>query len=199
MNELPHGGAHDDHVGFTGGAQACAHLADRGIAAQSGQRREVQRFSQSARPDFDHPGGFTDRAGLVHAWDDAGKGRGLTRTRVRFVEEFGDEHGGGCLADARNAGEEIALGTQVGVLIEVIPNLLLHGRDAKRGADTVRAIHAATGNARLEFVQALQSDRVEQYLALLTTDGPLVPIGRTPAGKDSSHNDGNTTSAGDRR
>jgi len=51
----------------------------------------------------------------------------------------------------------------------------------------------------VEFVQALQSDRVEQYLALLTTDGPLVPIGRTPAGKDSSHNDGNTTSAGDRR
>jgi NAD(P)-dependent dehydrogenase (short-subunit alcohol dehydrogenase family) len=32
--------------------------------------------------------------------------------------------------------------------------LLLHGRDAGRGADTVRAIHAATGNARLEFVQA---------------------------------------------
>ena len=32
--------------------------------------------------------------------------------------------------------------------------LLLHGRDAKRGADTVRAIHAATGNARLGFVQA---------------------------------------------
>ena len=32
--------------------------------------------------------------------------------------------------------------------------LLLHGRDAQRGADTVRAIHAATGNARLEFVQA---------------------------------------------
>ena len=32
--------------------------------------------------------------------------------------------------------------------------LLLHGRDAKRGTDTVRAIHAATGNARLEFVRA---------------------------------------------
>jgi NAD(P)-dependent dehydrogenase (short-subunit alcohol dehydrogenase family) len=32
--------------------------------------------------------------------------------------------------------------------------LLLHGRDAGRGADTLRAIHAATGNARLEFVQA---------------------------------------------
>ena len=32
--------------------------------------------------------------------------------------------------------------------------LLLHGRDAGRGADTLRAIRAATGNARLEFVQA---------------------------------------------
>lgn len=29
----------------------------------------------------------------------------------------------------------------------------------------------------VEFVQALGVDRVEQYLALLTTDGPLVPIG----------------------
>ena len=32
--------------------------------------------------------------------------------------------------------------------------LLLHGRDATRGAETVRAIRAATGNERLEFVQA---------------------------------------------
>lgn len=29
----------------------------------------------------------------------------------------------------------------------------------------------------VEFVQALRPDRVERYLALLTTDGPLVPIG----------------------
>jgi hypothetical protein len=36
----------------------------------------------------------------------------------------------------------------------------------------------------VEFVQALQPDRVEQYLALLTTDGPLVPLGDAPAGKD---------------
>jgi hypothetical protein len=28
----------------------------------------------------------------------------------------------------------------------------------------------------LDFVQRLRSDRVEQYLALLTSDGPLVPI-----------------------
>jgi NAD(P)-dependent dehydrogenase (short-subunit alcohol dehydrogenase family) len=32
--------------------------------------------------------------------------------------------------------------------------LLLHGRDAGRGAEALRAIRAATGNERLEFVQA---------------------------------------------
>ena len=33
----------------------------------------------------------------------------------------------------------------------------------------------------IEFVQALRRDRVEAYLALLTTDGPLVPIDEPPA------------------
>lgn len=32
----------------------------------------------------------------------------------------------------------------------------------------------------VEFVQSLRAERMEQYLALLTTDGPLVPIGETP-------------------
>jgi NAD(P)-dependent dehydrogenase (short-subunit alcohol dehydrogenase family) len=32
--------------------------------------------------------------------------------------------------------------------------LLLHGRDAARGSETLRTIRAATGNERLEFVQA---------------------------------------------
>jgi hypothetical protein len=36
----------------------------------------------------------------------------------------------------------------------------------------------------VEFVQTLRSERVEEYLALLTTDGPLVPVGETPAAKD---------------
>jgi hypothetical protein len=31
------------------------------------------------------------------------------------------------------------------------------------------------------FVQALRSEHLEQYLALLTTDGPLVPIGTVDA------------------
>ena len=34
--------------------------------------------------------------------------------------------------------------------------------------------------ALVEFVAALTLDRLEQYLALLTTDGPLVPIGKAP-------------------
>ena len=37
----------------------------------------------------------------------------------------------------------------------------------------------------VDFVQGLTTDRVEQYLALLTTDGPLVPIG-----EDSAKGDG---------
>lgn len=32
----------------------------------------------------------------------------------------------------------------------------------------------------LEFVQALRAERVADYLALLTTDGPLVPVGAAP-------------------
>jgi len=32
----------------------------------------------------------------------------------------------------------------------------------------------------VEFVQALRAERVEQYLALLTTEGPLVPVGEAP-------------------
>ena len=36
----------------------------------------------------------------------------------------------------------------------------------------------------VEFVQSLKAERVEQYLALLTTDGPLVPLGESPVSKD---------------
>jgi NAD(P)-dependent dehydrogenase (short-subunit alcohol dehydrogenase family) len=52
--------------------------------------------------------------------------------------------------------------------------LLLHGRDPKRGADTVRAIHAATGNARLEFVQAdfASLDEVRAMAARLAAELP---------------------------
>jgi hypothetical protein len=36
----------------------------------------------------------------------------------------------------------------------------------------------------VDFVQGLTTDRVEQYLGLLTTDGPLVPIGEGSAKGD---------------
>lgn len=47
----------------------------------------------------------------------------------------------------------------------------------------------------LEFVQALQPDRVEQYLALLTTGGPLVPVGDAPGAKDFPHISASSDSA----
>jgi hypothetical protein len=37
----------------------------------------------------------------------------------------------------------------------------------------------------VEFVQSLRIDRVEQYLGLLTIDGPLVPIGESPVSKSA--------------
>ena len=37
----------------------------------------------------------------------------------------------------------------------------------------------------VEFVQSLHTERVEQYLALLTTDGPLVPLEESPAAADA--------------
>jgi hypothetical protein len=40
----------------------------------------------------------------------------------------------------------------------------------------------------VEFVQALSIDQVEQYLSLLTSDGPLVPLGR--ASEATTHNSG---------
>jgi hypothetical protein len=55
------------------------------------------------------------------------------------------------------------------------------------GPATLDFINTATSRDQddrrglVEFVQALGPDRVEQYLALLTTDGPLVPIGEAAA------------------
>jgi hypothetical protein len=53
--------------------------------------------------------------------------------------------------------------------------------------DFVNNVTSRDGDDRrglVEFVQALRADRMEQYLALLTTDGPLVPTGDAPAAKD---------------
>lgn len=50
----------------------------------------------------------------------------------------------------------------------------------------------------VEFVQMLRADRVEQYLALLTTDGPLVPLGEIPAAKDATTGSGRLLPLGPR-
>jgi hypothetical protein len=42
----------------------------------------------------------------------------------------------------------------------------------------------------IEFVQALGVERVEQYLALLTTDGPLVPVSADGAESTSAGTSG---------
>jgi hypothetical protein len=51
--------------------------------------------------------------------------------------------------------------------------------------NTVTSRDSDDRRSLVEFVQALRRDRVEQYLALLTTDGPLVPIGEAPTPKGS--------------
>jgi hypothetical protein len=51
---------------------------------------------------------------------------------------------------------------------DLIDSAVIRGQDDRRGL--------------IEFVHALKADRLELYLALLTTDGPLVSLGETPAG-----------------
>jgi hypothetical protein len=47
--------------------------------------------------------------------------------------------------------------------------------------DSVISRDPDDGRGLLEFVQALRTERVEEYLALLTTDGPLVAVDELPA------------------
>jgi hypothetical protein len=51
----------------------------------------------------------------------------------------------------------------------------------------------------VEFVQELQPEKVEQYLALLTTNGPLVPLDDAPVGKNFAHIDVGMHPAEERR
>jgi hypothetical protein len=50
--------------------------------------------------------------------------------------------------------------------------------------DGVTSRHLDDRRALVEYVQALGEDRLEQYLALLTTGGPLVPIGTITADRE---------------
>ena len=56
-------------------------------------------------------------------------------------------------------------------LAHIGARLLLHGRDPGRGAETLRAIRAATGNARLEFVQADFASLAEVHAMVAKVSG----------------------------
>jgi hypothetical protein len=49
--------------------------------------------------------------------------------------------------------------------------------------NTVESRHRDDRRGLVEFVQTLGTDRVEQYLALLTSDGPLVPVDEAAGSK----------------
>jgi hypothetical protein len=59
-----------------------------------------------------------------------------------------------------------------GAIFDFINNAISRDPDDRRGL--------------VEFVQSLRIDRLEQYLALLTTDGALVPLGESPVSKDAA-------------
>lgn len=68
-----------------------------------------------------------------------------------------------------------------------MPAALLGAVLAGATPDFVNAVVSRDPDDRrglVEFVQSLKRERVEQYLALLTTDGPLVPLGDSPASKE---------------
>ena len=104
----------------------------------------------------------------------------------------------------RRPWESLAGRWHAGLLASAFPDLNLRLAellaDLKMPASLLGAVLAAatidfTENATsrdpddrrgpVEFVQALGSERVEQYLALLTTDGPLVPTGDAPGPEPS--------------
>ena len=59
-----------------------------------------------------------------------------------------------------------------GAIFDFINNAISRDPDDRRGL--------------VEFVQSLRIERLEQYLALLTTDGALVPLGESPVSKDAA-------------
>jgi hypothetical protein len=69
-----------------------------------------------------------------------------------------------------------------------MPAVLLGPVLASATLDLINGAASRDGDDRrglVEFVRALKADRVEEYLALLTTDGPLVPIEDISPGPDA--------------
>jgi hypothetical protein len=128
------------------------------------------------------------RVDRLHAWGAPGTPR-LGCLCLRFVERRPWEMFGGRLNSGMMASAFPDLNLRLAELLselhmpapllgpvltsatlEFVNNAISRDLDDRRGL--------------VEFVQGLDSGRVEQYLALLTTDGPLVPVGEDSA-KDS--------------
>ena len=133
---------------------------------------------------------------------------GLGNRRVDALRAWGAPSGSRmgclCLAVDRRPWEIVAGRLNSGMMASAFPDLNfrlaehlteLHMPAALLGSvlasATLDFINTATSRdpddrrGLVEFVQTLRRERVEQYLALLTTDGPLVPIGEAPAPKGS--------------
>ncbi len=132
---------------------------------------------------------------------------GLGNTRVDALRAWGTPGSSrmGCLCLQvvdRRPWEIVAGRLNTGMMASVFPDLNFrlaeHLTDLRMPAallgpvlasatlDFVNTVTSRDSDDRrglVEFVQMLRRERVEQYLALLTTDGPLVPIGEAPAPK----------------
>jgi hypothetical protein len=134
---------------------------------------------------------------------------GLGNTRVGALSAWGTPGGSrmGCLCSQvvdRRPWEMVAGRLNTGMMASVFPDLNFrlaeHLMDLRMPAallgpvlasatlDFVNTVTSRDSDDRrglVEFVQKLRRERVEQYLALLTTDGPLVPIGEAPTPRGS--------------
>ena len=101
------------------------HRADGGVPAERRHGRHVERFPHTAGADLRQAAAPSPGAGFDEAWDQAGKGRGLSRAGVAFVKELRNQDGRRRRADAGNGGEQLALGAEARVPIEMVPNQVL--------------------------------------------------------------------------
>ena len=196
--ELTDTGVDQLRAALDAGRAAIAALADPGGASSVAERAGLGPTDSSLLPwvvahDRDHVGAFLSPGDLLAL--------GLGGRAVPALDAWGaparPRYGCFCLRMPRGPRwEHLAGRGATGMLASTFPDLnirladLLHELDmpaellaAVLGAATADLLdHAASRDvddrrALVEFVQGLDTARVEEYLALLTSGGPLVPAG----------------------
>jgi hypothetical protein len=196
--ELTDEGADEMRAALDAGRAALAALADPGGASSVAGRAGLGPTDSSLLPwvvahDPDRLGAFLSPGDLLAL--------GLGGRVVPPLDAWGAparlRHGCFCLRMPQGPRwEHLAGRSAAGMLASTFPDLnirlagLLHELDmpaellaAVLGAATADLLdHAASRDvddrrALVEFVQGLDTARVEEYLALLTSGGPLVPVG----------------------